>query len=93
MAYAAIQKYGTPLQRRIINSIQKSSIRVLIEVIGGSGSCGVTDAVATQNKIDAQKISEAQALDELTLRINPLTEVNNVSLEGTLVHETRHAYH
>lgn len=92
-AYAAILKYGTPKQREIITSIQKSSIRVLIENLSGSGSCGPTDPAATQYKVDAQKISELEALGELTLRINPVTEANNVGLEGTLVHETRHAYH
>lgn len=92
-AYSAILKYGTPKQREIIKSIQQSSIRILIEVIGGSGACGVTDAPSTQYKIDSQKISESKALDELTLRINPVTEANNVGLEGTLIHETRHAYH
>lgn len=92
-ACAAIQKYGTPLQRQIISSIQKSSICIMIENISGSGSCGVTDTAATQQRINSQKINELQALGELTIRINPVTESNNVSLEGTLVHETRHAYH
>lgn len=92
-AYSTVERYGTPLQREIIRSIKKSSIRVLIEVSGGSGSCGVTDAKATQYKIDSQKLNEVQALGELTLRIHPTTEASTVGIEGTLVHETRHAYH
>jgi hypothetical protein len=92
-AYAAILKYGTPKQKDIVRSIQKSSIRILIETLNGSGSCGVTDTATTQYKVDSQKINETEALGELTLRINPVTETNNVGLEGTLIHETRHAYH
>jgi hypothetical protein len=86
-------KYGTPKQREIIKSIEKSSMLVAIENIVGSGDCGVTNRAATQKKIDSQEMNEVQALGELTLRIHPTTASTNAGLEGTLVHETRHAYH
>lgn len=83
LAFTAILKYGTPKQKEIIRRVQQSSIVILSGGTKGSGSCGVTDAAATQRKIDSQIINEIQALGELTLRINPITEASNVGLQGT----------
>ena len=92
-ALDAVLKYGTPLQREIVTRIRKSSLAWVRESIGGSGAAGIIDTAATQKRINSEIINETQAFDEIRIKINPITEASNVGLEGTIVHETRHAYH
>ncbi|MFN6964853.1 MAG: RHS repeat-associated core domain-containing protein [Pyrinomonadaceae bacterium] len=93
-ALKAILDYGTPLQKRIVRNIQKSDLLIKIGTnIGGSGTTGVTDSAATQKKIDTQRLNEVQALGELTITIDSGTLASQIGIEGTLVHETRHASH
>jgi hypothetical protein len=93
-ALKAILKYGTPLQKQIVRNIQKSDLLVKIGTnIGGSGTAGVTDRAATQQKIDSQRLNDVQALGELTITIDAGTLATQKGIEGTLVHETRHASH
>jgi hypothetical protein len=92
-ALSNIYKYGTPKQKLIVTSLRSSSINYAIENVGGSGICYVTDSAKTQQKIDTQILNEIQALDEITIKIHPVTAQSNIGLEGTLVHESRHAYH
>lgn len=93
--YAAILKYGTPKQKEIIRDMQGSLIHIIITPIGGgaSGDCAVEFPVNTQRLIDTAPMSLARAYSELRLRIDPATAQTNAGLEGTLVHESRHAYH
>jgi hypothetical protein len=88
-----IVKYGTPKQRLIASNLKISNITFAIENVGGSGICFVTDSNKTQTKIDTQTLNEVQALGELTIKIHPVTSQSKIGLEGTLVHEGRHAYH
>jgi hypothetical protein len=89
-----IYKYGTPTQKLIVSNLKSSSIQLVIQSIGGaSGDCGVVNSSVTQKKINSQMMNEIQSLGELRIRIDPITATTSAGLEGTLVHEARHAYH
>ena len=88
-----ILKYGTPLQKKIVRQIQKSNLLISIGNVGGSASTGVADTKATQERIDGQSLTETQALDDIQITLNPGTLATQAGIEGTLVHETRHAWH
>jgi len=92
-AFNAILKYGTPLQKRIVRNIQRSDLLItVIANTGASGSSGVTNPAATQQRIDTQRLNVVQALGELTITIDSATLATQKGIEGTLVHETRHAW-
>lgn len=90
---ARILKYGNFNHKKIINNILASKIALSISSNSNSGQCGVINQVSTQEKVLKQKLSEIDALGELHLDIDPLTANTYPGIEGTLVHETRHAYH
>lgn len=56
-AFGRILKYGTPLQKEIIRRIQNSNI-LIAAGSGGSGTTGLIDSIATQQKIDTQRLNE-----------------------------------
>jgi hypothetical protein len=91
--FARILKYGNPKHQEIIRGIQLSAIHLMIFNIGNSGDCAVEFPASTQQLINNGKISIIRAYGELRLRIDPVTASTYPGLEGTLVHETRHAYH
>lgn len=93
-SYAAILKYGTPTQKKIIMDMQGSLIHIFLASLGGAS--GVTDLDnrdSTQRLIDTQFMDVGRAYSEIRLRIDPVTAQTNAGLEGTLVHESRHAQH
>lgn len=93
-AFSSILKYGNPMHRRIILDIQRSSMRLSIENIPrASADTGLIDKIITQQKIDTQRLNIIQAFGEIRIRVHPITASTNAGLEGTLVHETRHAFH
>lgn len=92
-AFDAILKYGTKKQKEIVRAIQKSDLLIQIGNVGGSAVTGVANAGSTQQKIDTTRLNEVQALGELQITINPGTLATQKGIQGTLVHETRHALH
>ena len=62
-------------------------------IAGASADTGLIDSTVTQQKINTQKLNEVQAFGEIRMRVHPVTASTDAGMEGTLVHETRHAYH
>lgn len=92
--FARILQYGNPKHKEIIRNIQSSAMRLLITNLGSaSGVCGVEFPVSTQRIIYSGPMSEIRSLGELWLQVDQVTAQTYSGLEGTLIHETRHAYH
>ena len=94
--YQAILKYGTPKQKEIIRGMKASLIYIHLAGLGGnaSGDTGLQfPAQAVQEVINTGPIDIIKGYGQLEMKIDYATAKTAAGLEGTLIHESRHAYH
>ena len=85
--------YGTEFQRGYMWLVRHSDLKISGGNLGtASGTCGPDDVARTRRRILTETLSLKDAFGELHIRVADGTRKTLKGVEGTLIHEGRHAY-
>jgi hypothetical protein len=96
-ALGTILEHGTDAQKEIVELILESNMLIRVRPvseINASGSTGLIDPGATNDRIEDEHLSLRESLGEVFIAIaeETIDTGGQRGCEGTLVHEGRHAY-
>lgn len=96
-AFATIIENGNDEHRSVVNLILDSKMLIRVEPvrrIHASGVTGLIDAGDTNDRINDERLSIAEAFDEIFITIaeETIDTGGQRGCEGTFVHEGRHAF-